>query len=307
MSIRLSSALAASLLTLAPALALAQPQTFERSLTVGAAPSLDIVADSGNVTVHAGGGSVIVVKGTVEVRKGWNVPANAADLARQVAAAPPIQQAGDAVKVTRIADETTRKAVSISYDVTVPASTMVVAGSGSGDVGVSGVNGSVKATSGSGDVAAADIGGDLDVRTGSGDVSVKGAKKAASLSTGSGDIVATLNGQGDVKASTGSGDITLSGVVGLLVANTGSGGIDVTGKPTGDWKLSAASGDVRVALPAEQGFTLDASTASGSLDVTPAITMQGKIDRRHIQGTVRGGGPTLRLSTASGDIAVKSN
>lgn len=305
MSMRLSPVLAASLLTLAPVGAVAQPLTFERSLTVGAAPSLDAAADSGNVTVRAGAGNSIVVKGTVEVRKGWGVPSNAADLARQIAASPPISHSGDAVKVGRIFDETTRKAVAVSYDITVPAATLVAASSGSGNVAVSGIDNSVKANSGSGAIDVSGIGGDVDARTGSGNVTVKDARKAANLSSGSGDIIGRLSGQGDVKASTGSGDITLTGVVGLLSANTGSGSIGVEGKPTGDWKLSAASGDVHVAVPPAQGFTLDASTASGSLDIAAPLTVQGKIDRRRVQGTVRGGGPVLRLSTASGDIAVR--
>ena len=92
---------------------------------------------------------------------------------------------------------------------------------------------------------------------------------------------------------------------GGVQASTGSGNITVNGKPTGDWRLSAASGNVDVTVPSEQGFALDASTASGSLDIASPLTVQGRIDRRRVQGTVRGGGPTLRLSTASGNINVK--
>lgn len=305
MSIRLSSVFAASLLTLAPSLVLAQPLTFERSLTVGADPSLDAATGSGNVTVRAGSGNTVLVRGTVRVRSGWNAPSNAAELAKRVVDNPPITQTGDAVKIGRITDEDVNRAVSISYDITVPAATRVAARSGSGNVDVSGVNNSVTANSGSGNIDISNVGGDLDARTGSGNVLVRGASKAASLSSGSGNIEAALNGQGDVKANTGSGNIKLTGVVGLLSASTGSGSIGVQGKPTGDWRLSAASGNVDVAVPSEQGFTLDASTSSGSLDITAPLTVQGRIDRRRIQGTVRGGGPTLRLSTASGDIAVR--
>lgn len=305
MSIRLSPVLAASLLTLTPSLVLAQPLTFERSLAVGASPSLDVSTGGGDVTVRAGSGNAIVVKGTVTTRSGWNAPSNAAELARQVVANPPITQSGDAVKVGRITDETINKAVSISYDITVPAPTMVVARSGSGDVSVSGVGNAVTANSGSGDITVSDVGGDLDARTGSGSVTVKGARRGANLSSGSGDIAAALTGEGDVKVSTGSGDIKVTGVVGQLTAQTGSGGIGVQGRPTGDWKVSAASGDVDVQVPAEQGFTLEASTSSGSLDIAAPLTVQGKVDRRRIAGSVRGGGPTLRLSTASGDIAVR--
>lgn len=305
MSVRLPFVLAASWLALVPGATLAQPLTFERSLTVGASPSLDAATDSGSISVRAGTGNAIVIKGTVEVRRGWNVPGNAAELARQVVAAPPITQTGDAVKVGRVADETARRAVSISYEISVPPATTVAVTSGSGSVTVTGVSGPVKANSGSGNVSATGIGGDVDARTGSGNITVKDVKKGASLSTGSGNIAAVLTGAGDVKADTGSGDIKLTGVHGLLAASTGSGSIGVEGTPTGDWKVSAASGNVSIVVPSEQGFTLDASTASGSLDIASPLTVQGRIDRRRVQGTVRGGGPTLRLSTASGDIAVR--
>ncbi len=305
MSVRLSSAVAASLLIAVPALVSAQPLTFEKSLTVGASPSLDVSTGSGDVTVQAGAGSTLLVKGSVRVRSGSNVPSNAAELARQLAANPPIVQAGDVVTVGKITDEATRRAVSVSYQITVPAATAVQANAGSGSVSVSGVRGAVKANSGSGNVTANSIGGDVDLRSGSGDIALQGGSKAATLSTGSGNIEASLNGQGDVKANTGSGDIRLTGVVGLLHASTGSGSIGVNGKPTGDWRVTAASGDVTIALPAEQGFTLDASTSSGSFDIASPMAVQGRIDRRRVQGTVRGGGPTLRVSTASGDIAVR--
>lgn len=304
MSVRLPFACAA-LLALVPAVAAAQPLTFERSLTVGASSSLDVASDSGNITVRAGSGTTMVIKGTVTVRSGWGAPANAAELARQVVASPPVTQTGDAVRVGRISDETMRKAVSVAYDITVPAGTLVEASSGSGSVSVSGVGRDVKASSGSGDITVAAIGGPVTLRTGSGSIAARELKQAASLSSGSGDIVATLTGQGDVRASTGSGDIQLTGVVGLVQASSGSGNVHVNGKPTGNWKLSAASGDVMVQLPAEQGFTLDASTSSGDFDVAGPLTVQGKIEKRRIQGTVRGGGPTLHLSTASGDIAVR--
>ena len=58
-------------------------------------------------------------------------------------------------------------------------------------------------------------------------------------------------------------------------------------------------------MAADQGYTLDASTASGSLEVASGLDVQRQPGRRRAQGAVRGGGPTVRLSTASGDIAVK--
>jgi DUF4097 and DUF4098 domain-containing protein YvlB len=305
MHVRLTSAVAVLLLAAASTHASAQTLTFEKTVTVGAAPSLDVSTGSGSVTVHASTGNAMVVKGTVKVRTGSNVPSNAAELAQRLVAAPPITQAGDAVTVGKIVDEDTRRAVSVSYDISVPTPTAVRANSGSGSVSVTGVGGPVKANSGSGSVTAASIGGETELRTGSGDITLKDGNKGASLSTGSGSIQATLTGEGDVKANTGSGNISLTGVIGLVTASTGSGSIGVAGKPTGDWKVSSGSGNVIVDVPAEHGFSLDASTSSGSLDITPPLTVQGRIDRRRVQGTVHGGGPMLRLSTSSGNIAVK--
>lgn len=304
MPLRLPPAFAATLLTLAPILAVAQPLPFERSLQVGAAPTLDVGTGSGDVTVRAGTGAAIVVKGTVSVRRNSDVPANAAEIARQVAANPPIVQTGDAVKVGHITDEAINKAVSIDFEITVPAATGVTASTGSGDVSVTGVK-AAKVNSGSGDVSVAGISGAVDVRTGSGDVALTDARSGASVNTGSGDISAALAGSGDVRASTGSGDIVLTGVVGQLTASTGSGSVGVEGKPTGDWKVSSASGDLQVTVAAEQGYTLDASTTSGDLAVAAGVSVEKKPGSRHAHGAVRGGGPTLRLSTASGDIAVK--
>jgi DUF4097 and DUF4098 domain-containing protein YvlB len=312
-----------ALLLTAPRPALAQAPTFDLSFPVSGDAALDATAESGDIVVRSGEGSSIQVRGRVEVRRGWQVPSNAAELARQVAAQPPVSQHGQTVTLARIADETARRAVSISYEVTVPARTAVTARSGSGNVLVQGVQLAVAARSGSGDVRVQGAGGDADLRSGSGDIDVDGVAGTARVntgsgsvrargigaglhaSTGSGDIDATLTGRGDVQTSTGSGSIRLTGIVGAVQASTGSGDVDVTGTPTGTWKLSTASGRVGVDVPDDAGFTLDARTSSGSLNLDVPLTTQGRMDRRRVQGQVRGGGPALELSTASGSISVR--
>lgn len=312
-----------ALLLTAPRPALAQAPTFEKSYTVSGDAALEASSDSGDISVRTGPGSTIQIRGRVEVRKGSGVPTNAADLARQVAARPPVSQSGNTVTLERIADETTRKAVSISYDVTVPGRTAVSARSGSGNVLVQGTQLALSARTGSGDVRVGAIGADADLRSGSGDIEVDGVAGTARIntgsggvratgigaglhaSTGSGDIDATLTGKGDVQTSTGSGSIRLAGVTGAVNASTGSGDVNVAGTPTDTWKVSTASGSVAVAVPGDAGFTLDARTSSGSLDLDVPLATQGPTDRRRVQGAVRGGGPTLELSTASGSIRVR--
>src|SRR5580698_3116895 len=115
---------------------------------------------------------------------------------------------------------------------------------------------------------------------------------AISASTGSGDIELEQTGPGDVKAETGSGSIRLRGVAGALKAGTGSGDIDVQGQPTSDWKLTTGSGSVRLAVGSAH-FNLDADTGSGSVNLSQPITMQGSLNRHHVNGVVNGGGPTI--------------
>lgn len=312
-----------ALLITAPRPAHAQDQTFERSFAVPGDAALDATTDAGDITVRAGSGSAIEVRGRVQVRRGSNVPSNAAELAARVASAPPLTQDGNTVRLGRIDDETTRRAVTISYEVSVPARTAVSARSGSGDVAIEGAQLAVQARTGSGDITVRALGRDADVssgsgdlliekvagraraETGSGDIRASGLGSGLQARSGSGDIDAALDGKGDVATSTGSGSIRLAGVAGGMTASSGSGDVDVSGTPAGSWKVSTASGSVAVRVPEAAGFTLDASTSSGSFDVDVPLTAQGRTDRRRVQGIVRGGGPTIELSTASGSISVR--
>jgi len=106
-----------------------------------------------------------------------------------------------------------------------------------------------------------------------------------------------------VKAETGSGNIELQDIHGGLHAHTGSGDIRFHGVPSMDSKLETGSGNIEL-WPGNAGFTLDASTGSGSVKSDPEMVVQGSFDRHHITGKVNGGGPEVRLETGSGDIRI---
>ena len=92
---------------------------------------------------------------------------------------------------------------------------------------------------------------------------------------------------------------------GGLRAQTGSGDIEATGKITGDSKLETGSGSVRLTIGNGSGYTLDATTGSGSIRTQSPIQMSGNINNHHVNGTVNGGGPTLRIVTGSGDVEIR--
>ena len=79
--------------------AVAQRLPFERSFAANEPLSLDVSTIRGKIDVTAGEPGRVVITGAVTIRVGWDVPANAADLARNVADHPPIERDGGTVRL----------------------------------------------------------------------------------------------------------------------------------------------------------------------------------------------------------------
>ena len=106
---------------------------------------------------------------------------------RFIAANPPIEQAGDTIRIGHIDDPKYRN-VSVSYEIEVPADTRLQARTGSGDQSVAGIRGPSQLSTGSGGISAANLGDTLEARTGSGDIEMVDIRGAVEVSTGSGSI-----------------------------------------------------------------------------------------------------------------------
>jgi Putative adhesin len=282
--------------------ALAQRFTFDRSFDVDATPTLDVSTVRGKIAVTAGQPGRVVVRGTVTVRVGVDVPADAVAIAQQAAADPPLSQSDDAVRLATPTDGRVRRAVTVSYEVQVPPVTRVTTTSESGETHVTGVTGPVVVRTQSGAIAVARLGGNADVATGSGAVevdTVAGILKVTTSSSGiaarairgglyvrtqSGSVEATMAGGGDVDVHTGSSGVRLHGVSGPTAVETGSGRIEI-------WLAPGVA------------VTLDALTRSGGVDVR-AVKVDGTIDKRHVVGKIRGGGAQMTLVTRSGSIKI---
>ena len=87
----------------------------------------------------------------------------------RVANNPPINQAGNIIRVGEGSDDFMRH-VAIDYDITTPANTMLAAESGSGDLQLSNLNGTVQAHTGSGSIRADKLGSGSKLETGSGSI-----------------------------------------------------------------------------------------------------------------------------------------
>ena len=294
---------AASMLTATAAFA--ADGTFDKTLGLEGAPAVSIHTGSGYVHVSPGADRQIHIVGHVRVQQGW-FGADTDARVKQIVASPPIVQTGGVVTIgPSHADEDLYRNVAIDYEVTLPKATTLKAQTGSGELEVSGIDGTVTAQSGSGSIKADGIGPNARLDTGSGSIRASNVRGAAILQTGSGNLELSLTGAGDVKAQTGSGSIHIDGLSGGLRAGAGSGSIEVAGNPTSEWRLESGSGGIRIKLGNAAHFTLNAETGSGSVQVDRPIVMQGTLNRHHVLGTVNGGGPTIRATTGSGDVTIR--
>ena len=277
-----ATALLVAIHAASPAPAFAQRIVFERSFDVTKAATLDVTTVRGKIEVVAGEPGRIVVTGTATVRVGWDVPSNAEDLARQVAAAPPGERDGDTVRRSPPADGAARRAVTVSYQVRVPPATRLTSTSESGATTVRGLTGHVTVRTQSGAIDLASLAG-VEVRSGSGTIEADGVT-------------------GPLAAQTSSSTIRLRNLGGSATITTQSGRVDLEGMP-GPWTITTGSSSVHLAI-ARSGFTLDAASRSGSIEVDGA-SVEGAVAKRKVAGTIGGGGQLVKVNTGSGAIRLK--
>jgi hypothetical protein len=295
---------AAVLLCASPAPGQTLEGAFERTLKVAGSVDLSIQTGSGQIRVQPGATDTVRIAAKLRGDNSWTSGSDVAERIRKIEQNPPIEQQGSAIRIGRFADEALGRNISISYEVTVPADTKVAASTGSGGIVVGRVKGAVAASSGSGSIQV-DGAAALKAHTGSGAIHATGIAGEIAANSGSGSITIAQTGAGDVKVSAASGGVTLSGVNGAASVSTASGSINLDGRPAGPWSLNCSSGTVTMTVPPDAAFDLSARSSSGSVSSVHPVTMVGEIDRHRLEGKVRGGGPLVKISTASGGIRIK--
>lgn len=313
----------AAVLLLGPAqLARAQQGAFERTLKVTGPVDLTLRSGSGRIRVFPGADGNVKISARIRAGYSW-FSGDATARIREIEKNPPIQQAGNSINVGRRGeDESLFRNISISYDVTVPAQTSVVARTGSGGIDIGDLRGSLEAITGSGGIVVGRVAGPVVASTGSGGIEVSGAQSldvhagsgsiradaiagTTRAKCGSGGIHIAHAGKGDLDVSSSSGEVVVTGVDGAARVSASSGGITVEGRPSGPWTVHASSGGVTLRVPPDASFDLDARVGSGRLDSAHPITTTGRVDRHRMQGKVRGGGALVDVSTSSGGIQIQ--
>jgi len=307
-----------------PASAQGPEGAFDRTLKVTGAVELDVASGSGSIRVEPGAADSVRVAARLTAGSSWMAGGDVEKRIRQIEQHPPIEQQGNVIRIGRFPDPGLARNISISYEVTVPADTKLAARTGSGGIVVGAIKGPADVESGSGSVTVGRVGGHVEASTGSGSIKVEGAASLEARTgsgsitasavagptkagSGSGSITIAQAGKGDVAVSAASGSITLTGVDGAARVNSSSGNLRIDGRPAGPWSLHTSSGGITITVPPDAAFDLDARTNSGTIDSVHPVTMTvtGTIDKRHVQGKVRGGGPMVEASCSSGNIRIR--
>jgi hypothetical protein len=124
----------------------------------------------------------------------------------------------------------------------------------------------------------------------------------------------TVNGKveldgvtGAVSLETVNGGIEARGVTGLRKAETvnGSVSLSLAGLPAQGTRVETVNGGVTLRMPAGVGANVSVRTVNGGITVDGfANVREGERRRRHYEGTLNAGGPTLRVETVNGGVSI---
>jgi hypothetical protein len=111
-----------------------------------------------------------------------------------------------------------------------------------------------------------------------------------------------------VKARTVNGSIEAASTSGPVSAKTVNGSVRVRAGAIGteDVAYETVNGSITLEIPDGVNADLDMRTVNGGVTSEDfPITIQGRIDRRRIEGKLGKGGPEIRLSTVNGSIRLR--
>ncbi len=129
----------------------------------------------------------------------------------------------------------------------------------------------------------------------------------ADLQTRNGGIT-LANLDGTVRAETTNGGISLTGMGGDVHATTTNGGLHIS--LAGDsWHgaglvAKSTNGGVHMTMPANYSAHLIAGTVNGGTHVGLPMTANAINSRRHIDGQIGQGGPTVQVETVNGGVSI---
>jgi len=243
-----------------------QTGSFQRTLHVSAAPTLDVESNAGDVSIRAGNEGEVVIRARIRVREYRG--GQAEETVRNIRNNPPIEQHDNEIRINRVPTSSGNTGIFIDYEITAPAQTKVVSNTGAGSQSIQGLQSEVDARTGAGNINVQDLGGDVELET-------------------------------------GAGSIVVRSISGSLHARSGAGSVTVDAAPKRDWQIQTGAGSIHCKVPENAAFNLDADAGFGSVNVDGSLKFEGTKSKSHAQGKVGNGGPQVQLVNGAGTIEVE--
>ena len=233
----------------------------------------------------------------------------------------------------------------IRFLITAPQQYNVGLDTSSGGISVADLDGNVRARTSGGSLRFGNITGTVWGRTSGGSIKLTSCESQAELKT-SGGSIEVVNVAGDVHAQTSGGSLRLGEIQGSIWGKTSGGSIKVarchggadvqtsggsirlesvggnvnaktsggsiraamTSQPQRECNLRTSGGGITVMLIPDIAVDVEAETRGGhvSTDFVVKSTLQGKVPKNRLEGSINGGGPLLKLRTSGGNIHLQN-
>ncbi len=294
-----------------------QTERFTKTVNIGANGELVLTNIAGDIVVTRGGGNSATIE-VIKTARGETVDEAKASL--PFVQVDIVERANRAEVRTRYpdSDELRRQgrrniSVSVAFNVSAPAGTRVIVKSISGSISVRDIQGELSLESVSGAVSIANSARIAHVRTISGDIDLTDARIEGALdaSSVSGLVQIRKVTAESLELGSISGNVIVEDVhCSRVKIQSISGRAQFTGElaPNGRYEFTSHSGEVRLAIAGSTGFTVEATSFSGSVRSDVPITLEGGSAARGRQRGMRGrygdGSAVLDLTTFSGSIVI---
>ena len=259
--------------------------SFDKSLAVSGPVDLDVITDSGGITVTSGSSGTVRVHAILKGQHGWLDSGDVAARIRELERNPPVEQTGNHIRVGYVHGRDLLKGVSMHLEIQTPSESQVRARADSGGIHVEGIRGPADCQTDSGGIEVRDIGSEVRAAADSGGIHLS-------------------NISGPVSVHADSGGIEANSVSGRIDAQADSGGIRLSQTHAAPISAKADSGGVTVKLAPGAGYQISAESDSGRISV-PEMTVSSGFSKHHIEGKVRDGGPLVSVRVSSGNITIE--
>lgn len=151
-----------------------------------------------------------------------------------------------------------------------------------------------------GNIDANHINGNVVLETSGGNISVDSGKGTYSLTTSGGNVRAT-DLQGPLKMYTSGGNLDATNIVGGLTGSTSGGSVNAKfASVNSDIDLDNSGGNINIYIPKDSKVNI--AIASENVKVENLVNFSGKSDKQSIEGTLNGGGPTIKGKSSGGTV-----